>query len=37
MSRIHSPRLARLVDLISPVVLVFISLALAGATATVGV
>jgi len=31
-----SPRLARLVDALAPVVLVFFSLALAGATAVVG-
>lgn len=31
------PRLARLFDAVSPVVLVFISLALAGATAVLGV
>lgn len=33
MTRTSSPRFARLIDAISPVVLVFISLALAGATA----
>ncbi|MFN3523529.1 MAG: hypothetical protein ACK4YQ_14875 [Phenylobacterium sp.] len=33
MSRIQTPRFAGLIDRISPVVLVFISLAVAGATA----
>jgi len=33
MTRFASPRFARLIDAVSPVVLVFISLALAGATA----
>lgn len=36
MSHLQTPRLGRLADLISPVVLIVISLALAGATATVG-
>ncbi len=36
MSQVRSPRLGRLADLVSPVVLVFISLALGGAVAVVG-
>lgn len=37
MPRSNNPRLGRLADLISPVVLLVISLTLAGATAAVGV
>ncbi len=36
MPRTSSPTLARLTDLVAPVVLVFLSLAVAGATAAVG-